>query len=225
MTDKFNATFATLPDTLPIFPLSGAVLLPRQLLPLNIFEPRYLEMIFAALRADRHIGMIQPQPMRGAEKKVALQAIGCAGRVSAFQEADDGRLHVQLTGVCRFAVAEELEVISAYRRIRPNWAPFKHDIGTQADVPVDFDSFSASLKLFAQAKQLDVPWEQIDEIDGAVLVDLIATQFPFSDAEKQTFLEAPTQTERVAALKNALELGALSQVQSESDDTPTPTQH
>ncbi|NJN46224.1 MAG: hypothetical protein HC808_06820 [Candidatus Competibacteraceae bacterium] len=120
----FAPEFDQLPTTLPIFPLTGAIVLPFVQLPLNIFEKRYLTMIFDALSERRMIGMIQPKSTDGDD----IYPIGCAGRISSFQETDDGRLLISLTGLCRFEVQEEIPTIRGYRRIIPNWHQYAEDL-------------------------------------------------------------------------------------------------
>src|ERR1700731_963988 len=118
---------AALPDTLPIFPLTGVLLLPRGRLPLNIFEPRYLAMTRDALGGERLIGMVQPSDPTVAGMNPPVYPIGCAGRLTQFSETDDGRFLITLTGVSRFRIREELPLLDGYRRVVPDWQPFAHD--------------------------------------------------------------------------------------------------
>src|SRR6185503_8896833 len=120
--------FSDLPDILPVFPLAGVLLLPRAHLPLNIFEPRYLNMVRDALeRRDKLIGMIQPSDPRSGLYEPPLFKIGCAGRVVESSDTPDGRILINLVGVCRFAIAEEIDGVKGYRRVRPDWQPFRGD--------------------------------------------------------------------------------------------------
>ena len=215
----FTPRFEDLPDTLPIFPLPGAVLLPRQFLPLNIFEPRYLSMVLDALRADRNIGMIQPRPADKDSEPVAVYGVGCAGRITAFQESDDGRLLIQLTGVCRFRAAQEIEMQSGYRRIRPSWRPYRADFDEPPQPPVGFTQLEPALRAYFQAKQLQASWDALKKLSAASLVDFLAANLPFDAAEKQALVEAPSVLERAQALQTALEMAAR------APTSPGPTRH
>src|SRR5580698_5813033 len=124
---------SALPDVLPIFPLSGVLLLPRGRLPLNIFEPRYLAMIEGALANGRLVGMVQPSAADSQEPLPPIYHIGCAGRITSFTETEDGRFLISLTGICRFTITEELPIEHGYRRVKPDWEGFLSDIGPAQD--------------------------------------------------------------------------------------------
>src|SRR6185312_13944937 len=130
---------SALPDVLPIFPLSGALLLPRGRLPLNIFEPRYIAMVETALGNGRLIGMVQPSAPETQEPLPPIYHIGCAGRIVSFSETDDGRFLISLAGVCRFKIAEELPMQYGFRRVRPDWEDFLTDINTTGEADIDRD--------------------------------------------------------------------------------------
>ena len=210
--DAFMPRFEDLPEVLPIFPLPRAVLLPRQCLPLNIFEPRYLNMIFDALAADRQIGMIQPNAATGDEDPVPLYSVGCAGRINAFQETADGRLLINLTGVCRFEVAQEVELRNGYRRIRPRWAAYEADMQTPVGPPIRVEHLEATIKAFFDANEIQADWDGLKKLSSASLVDFLSTNLPFAVEEKQALVEAPTVVERTEILKAALEMGLTSGV-------------
>jgi Lon protease-like protein len=190
-----------LPQELALFPLSGAILLPRAELPLNVFEPRYLEMVEDALRGDRMIGMIQPDAARpDCARGPGLFEVGCAGRITQFAETGDGRLLVTLTGVSRFKVAQELETATAYRRSAVDFSPYAGDLvacssldGRRADV-------MAALRRFAQARSVQIDWEGVEETPTEALVNALAMMSPFGVAEKQALVEASTLDQRAAAL-------------------------
>jgi Lon protease-like protein len=190
-------SLADLPDTIPVFPLPGALLLPRGRLPLNIFEPRYLAMLDDALKTDhRLIGMIQPFESRDGEAP-RLRRIGCAGRVIAFSEAEDGRYLITLAGVARFRVREELEGFQPYRRVRPGWEDFRADLrGEEEDPGFDRDGFLSTLGRFFSVAQLSSDWDTLREADAEMLVNSLSMLCPFEVEEKQALLEAPTLANR-----------------------------
>ncbi len=210
--DAFMPRFEDLPSVLPIFPLPRAVLLPRQCLPLNIFEPRYLNMVFDALAADRQIGMIQPDPASADTDPAPVYSVGCAGRITAFQETADGRLLVNLTGVCRFEVAEEVEMRNGYRRIRPRWQLYEADMHTPVGQPLRLDHLEATIKAFFDANEIQADWDALKKLSSASLVDFLSTNLPFAVEEKQALVEAPSVVERTEILKAALEMGLTSGV-------------
>jgi uncharacterized protein len=183
---------ADLPRTLRVFPLSGALLLPRGHMPLNIFEPRYLAMIDEALRSDRLIGMIQPDVENAAEAPSPhLYGIGCAGRITQFAETGDGRYLVTLTGVARFRVREELTVDTPYRQCHIDFEAFLVDFSARAgEEMVDREAVLDALRRFAKASDLRVDWKGIDEAPNEALVNALAMMSPFGTREKQALLEA-----------------------------------
>lgn len=188
-----------LPDRLIIFPLSGAILLPHGRLPLNIFEPRYLNMVDDALGADRMIGMIQPTEDMSRENPALFQ-IGCAGRMTSFSESEDGRYLITLTGLCRFAVAEEIDATTPYRQILPDWSRFAHDL--EADPAPGFDRHRLleSLRAYLAAEELDADWRSIERAPPEALVNSLSMICPFDEHEKQALLEAPRVVDRAQAL-------------------------
>ncbi|MGI9334616.1 MAG: LON peptidase substrate-binding domain-containing protein [Gammaproteobacteria bacterium] len=206
--NPFSPTFEALPAALPIFPLGGALLLPRQQLPLNIFEPRYLNMVFDALAADRNIGMIQPDAAMKDSEPPQIYGTGCAGRITAFNETDDGRLLINFTGVCRFKVVEELSGVRGYRRVLADWAPYRSDLCEPDDISVDFDSFEQTLKRYFDAKGLDVKWEALKQLPHGPMIDFLSMNLPFSDEEKQALLEAEDGASRAQMLTAVVEMGA-----------------
>lgn len=194
---------ADLPATIPVFPLPGALLLPRGQMPLNIFEPRYLEMIDDSLRSGhRLIGMIQPDTAHpGPEDKPNLYKIGCAGRITQFAETGDGRYLIQLTGVCRFRVDHELSVLTAYRQCRAAYEPFADDfIARKGEDDVDRKALLVALKDFLHANNLKTDWEGIEKAPNEALVNALAMMSPYGPAEKQALLEAPDLKTRAEIL-------------------------
>lgn len=194
---------ADLPAAIPVFPLPGALLLPRGQMPLNIFEPRYLEMIDDSLRSGhRLIGMIQPDTAHpGPDDRPNLYKIGCAGRITQFAETGDGRYLIQLTGVCRFRVDHELSVMTAYRQCRAAYEPFADDfIARKGEDDVDRKALLVALKDFLQANNLKADWEGIEKAPNEALVNALAMMSPYGPAEKQALLEAPDLKTRAEIL-------------------------
>jgi len=153
----FLQAFADLPRELPIFPLSGAVVLPGVQLPLNIFEPRYLNMVAAALAQDHLIGMVQPRADADAAEPPPVHRIGCAGRITSYSETTDGRIVMVLTGLCRFEIVEELPEHDGFRRIRPDWSRFSGDYDLDGGSIGDRERFMGSLRAFCDQRSVEVP--------------------------------------------------------------------
>lgn len=210
------STVEDLPATLLVFPLTGAVLLPRGELPLNIFESRYLAMIDAALKGDRLIGMIQPTEHEDKVLRPALSKVGCAGRITGFRETDDGRILITLTGICRFEVAEELGVKTPYRQIRPDYGRFLGDL--IADSATDFprERLVGALKSYLARRDLKADWRSVMDAPPETLVNALAMLCPFEPAEKQALVEARGWIERVETLVAILEMSAVPQPENKS---------
>jgi hypothetical protein len=196
---------ADLPQTIPVFPLPGALLLPRARLPLHIFEPRYLAMVEDCLKTrPRLIGMICPRETPQGEQR--LSAIGCAGRLTGFSETEDGRYMITLTGISRFRVREEVEGFAPYRRCVVEWAPFARDLGPAEDDPgFDRPAFLALLARFFTARQLSTDWNGLKGADEELLINAISMLAPFSSEDKQALLEAPSLTTRRETLVTLIE--------------------
>jgi Lon protease-like protein len=195
----------TLPDILPIFPLTGVLLLPRGRLPLNIFEPRYLAMFRDAMGGERLIGMVQPSDPPIRELNPAVYPLGCAGRITSFSETEDGRFLVALTGVSRFRIREELPPLSGYRRVIPEWDDFADDL-TPDEAGFDRARLTQALRSFFGQRQLEADWSAIDQAPGEHLVTSIAMMCPFAPNEKQALLEAKTFGERAGLLTALIEM-------------------
>ncbi|CAH1664731.1 Peptidase S16 [Hyphomicrobiales bacterium] len=190
------------PEVIPLFPLSGALLLPRGQMPLNIFEPRYLAMIDDALRAERVIGMIQPEPETGRQPEIPpLLRIGCIGRITQFAETGDGRYIVTLTGISRFRLVDELPVATAYRQARVDYEPFVTDfVARTGEDAVDRKGLLKALRDFAKANDLKIDWKGVNEAPNEALVNALSMMCPFGPREKQALLEAPTLKDRAEVL-------------------------
>ena len=200
-----------MPGVIPVFPLPGALLLPRGQMPLNIFEPRYLAMVDDAL-SDGHrlIGMIQPDVAHASvADKPQLYKIGCAGRITQFAESGDGRYLIELTGVARFRVEEELKVATSYRQCRVTYAPFADDFtARKGENAVDRRGLLAALTEFLKANDLKADWEGIEKAPNEALVNALSMMSPYGTPEKQALLEAPdlkTRAEILVAI-TAIEL-------------------
>ena len=198
-----------LPDLLRVFPLRGVILLPRSTLPLNIFEPRYLAMVNDALAGDRMIGIIEPVSGDGdAEspegKDVALRQTGGAGRLTAFQETDDGRNLITLTGVARFALKDEVQTDKPYRMCNVDWKPFAGDlVHGRGEEAVDRERLLGVLKKYLEVNNLTADWEGINNSSNELLVNTLSMISPYGSEEKQALLEAgdlKTRAEVLVAL-------------------------
>src|SRR5579863_2158144 len=204
-------TRSVLPAILPIFPLPGVLLLPRGRLPLNIFEPRYLAMTRDALAGERLIGMVQPSDPRAAlAGEPPVFPTGCAGRITAFAETDDGRYLITLTGTSRFRIREELEVLRGYRRVVPDWEAFARDREAEAAEPeFDRDRLIHGLKTYFRQQQISADWDVIAKASGERLVTSLAMICPFDPREKQALLEAVDLAARAALLTAIVEMAVM----------------
>ncbi|HEY3638027.1 MAG TPA: LON peptidase substrate-binding domain-containing protein [Rhizomicrobium sp.] len=195
-----------LPEILPVFPLTGAVLLPRGQLPLNVFEPRYLAMVDAALAGNRFIGMIQPVEHEETVLTPSLSKVGCAGRITSFRETDDKRYLITLTGLCRFRVAEELIADTPYRQLRPDYTQFLEDLIEDSTDHFPRDRLMNALKAYLSHRDLKADWRAVTNAPPETLVNALAMLCPFEPAEKQALVEARNWRERVDTLVALLEM-------------------
>src|SRR5580704_18927657 len=196
-----------LPEILPIFPLTGVLLLPRGQLPLNIFEPRYLAMTRDAMDGKRLIGMVQPSDPPIRELNPAVYQTGCAGRITSFSETEDGRFLVTLTGVSRFRIKEELPLLSGYRRAVAEWGDFADDRNPD-EAGFDRARLTQGLRTFFTQRQVQADWNAIDQAPAEHLVTSIAMMCPFAPNEKQALLEARDLGERARLLTALIEMTA-----------------
>ena len=199
-------TAADLPEAIPLFPLPGALLLPRARLPLHIFEPRYLAMLDDCLKTkERLIGMVQPRevPDGGARK---LHTIGCAGRLTGFSETEDGRYMITLSGASRFRIVREVTGFTPYIRAEVEWAGFERDLGkAERDKGFDRDRFLDLLAKFFSARSLSTDWESLKEAEDELLINSLSMLCPFEVEDKQALLEAPSLTTRRETLVTLIE--------------------
>lgn len=208
---------ADLPDTIAVFPLGGALLLPRARLPLHIFEPRYLQMLDDALKtSERLIGMVQPNEVPGRNGN-GLHKIGCAGRITQFSETEDNRYLITLTGVSRFRITSEVEGFAPYRRCKVDWAGFDRDRGkTEDDAAFERKSFMDLLSRYFEARGLSADWDTLKDADDELLLNSLSMMLDFDPEDKQALLEAPSLSTRretlVTLIEYALQGGGESDV-------------
>jgi len=199
----------TLPTILPIFPLTGVLLLPRGRLPLNIFEPRYLAMTRDALAGDRLIGMVQPSNPGASGDNPPVYPMGCAGRITSFAETEDERFLITLTGTCRFRIRDELPLLEGYRRVVPEWSEFARDLGSEDEPAFDRERLMRGLKGYFQQHQSSADWGAINSVPGERLVTSVAMVCPFEPSEKQALLEASDLNERARLLTAMVEMALM----------------
>lgn len=197
---------ADLPQVIPVFPLAGAILLPRGQLPLNIFEPRYLNMVDDAMAGDRMIGMVQPAG--GPAKLPRLSPVGCAGRITSFAETSDGRYLITLTGICRWRTTVELPSSAPYRQVRADFAPFEDDLKASADDGLDRHALLEALGVYLETRGLDIDWDSARGAPAEALVNSLSMALPFEPAEKQALVEAPALSDRARVLDALLRIDA-----------------
>ncbi len=210
MRSPIQTRYEDLPEELPIFPLSGALLLPWGRLPLNIFEPRYLNMTLDALGVGRIIGMVQPNYDRAdAGGDPPTYSIGCAGRIASFEETEDGRLLILLKGLCRFSIVSEIEGRKGYRRVKALYEPFKADLDQPANFEVNREQLFQRLTPYLEAHAMPLGVEVLKGLSDPTLVTSLCMVCPFDPREKQALLEAPTLKARYEALLALLQIAAF----------------
>jgi uncharacterized protein len=209
-----------LPSDIPVFPLTGALLLPEGQLPLNIFEPRYLAMVDAALSAGRWLGMVQPRDTR--DQTVAdthpMFDTGCLGRITSFSENDDGMYSITLTGTCRFTIKSELEMVDGFRRIIPDFHKYTEDLQPSLLGAGERDALMSALKQYFEGRGYDADWPALEQTPDSVLVATMAMACPFAPAEKQALLEAPDLSVQTQNLITILDIAS-------HDGAPSNGQH
>ncbi|MGF1552963.1 MAG: LON peptidase substrate-binding domain-containing protein [Paracoccaceae bacterium] len=201
---------ADLPETLPVFPLPGALLLPRARLPLNIFEPRYLAMLDDTLKTEhRLIGMVQPFVDSGTPPK--LHRIGCAGRVTSLSETEDGRYLIALKGISRYRVRAEVDGFTPYRRVKADWSDFHEDLDPEEEAAdLDRKAFLGLLKRYFDSARLSSDFDAMQDADAELLVNSLAMMCPFSVEERQALLEAPRLSDRLETLTALMQFAIAS---------------
>ncbi|GEO81781.1 LON peptidase substrate-binding domain-containing protein [Pararhodospirillum oryzae] len=210
-THFFQPRFDDLPKVVPVFPLSGALLLPGGHLPLNIFEPRYLAMTLDALGHGRLLAMAQPRQPDA--DPAPLYSVACLGRIISFIETEDGRLGITLVGVCRLRLGAEHEEVHGYRRFEAEYGPYADDLNPPpAVLATDPTAFLSVLRTYADANGLSFDWKALRDVPQAALVTSLAMACPFEPREKQALLEAETHTDRANLLTSLLRIGAASPI-------------
>ena len=197
---------ADLPDSIPVFPLPGALMLPRARLPLHIFEPRYLAMLDDTMKTShRLIGMVQPREVPAGEDR-RLYAIGCAGRLTGFSETEDGRYMITLTGISRYRITRELDGFTPYLRAEVDWTGFDRDLGpTERDPGFKRAAFIDLLARYFEAMSLSTDWDSLKEAEDELLINSLSMLCPFEPEDKQALLEAPSLTTRRETLVTLIE--------------------
>ena len=205
--NPFAAPFEDLPESLPIFPLPGAMLLPHGRLPLNIFEPRYLDMVLDSLKQSRLIGMVQPLEMLPDPVPASSELfhIGCAGRIVAFAESDDGRIMLTLQGVCRFKIERELDEEKDYRQVKPDFSAFKEDLSFD-DPGINRDGLINILRNYLDLKEIKIDWDGLQKTEDRFLIATLGMMNPFDYREKQAILEAEKPSDMVDVMTSLMEM-------------------
>jgi Lon protease-like protein len=228
----FDPSFEDLPRILPVFPLTGVLLLPGGQLPLNVFEPRYLNMVREALSTEtRMIGMIQPvepNPLdnrgpelepQGADMESAVEPeiyrIGCAGRIISFGETDDGRYHIALSGICRFRVVEELALKDGFRRVMADYDSYRRDLWQDEEAEIDREHLLETMRAYLTLREIDVDWQAVETTPDDRLVNSLAMSCPLGPSERQALLEAPDLAERARIMITLLQMSLLSEDRGE----------
>jgi len=209
MSDEARLNVDDLPQVIPVFPLDGALLLPHATRPLNIFEPRYLNMIDDAMAAERIIGMVQTAQTAegpGSPERPMLAPVGCAGRITAFSETGDGRYLITLTGLARFRLGEELPAFTPYRRVRVDFIPFRDDLTPLTSVEGDREGLLEPLRRYLEQRGMRIDWQAVQNADMDALVNSLAMALPFDSTEQQALLEAATLAERRQTLITLLRI-------------------
>ena len=200
----------TLPSHIPIFPLAGVLLLPGARLPLNIFEPRYLDMIRDAMAGHQDIGMVQPLPTAPDKQLPEVYQIGGAGRITAFEETKDERFEITLTGLSRFAIIKELPVTTRYRQVAPDWDRYVADRwGDDPSTGIDRNRLFTALRAYLELAQIPADWDAIAKAETGPLIKSLVMICPFEPAEKQALLEAHDLFERSQILTTLVEMSLI----------------
>ena len=207
--NPFDPTFDQLPEIVPIFPLTGVLLLPRGKLPLNVFEPRYLAMTEDALAGNRMIGIIQPFDPLSRASVPPVYPIGCAGRITSFSETDDGRYLITLTGVCRFETVRELPIVRGYRRVDVSWERFAADLEESGPALFDRARLVEGLRTYFKIQGISANWDAIESTPDERLVTSLAMICPFEPSEKQALLECGSLSERANMMIAIIEMSVL----------------
>ena len=195
-----------MPTALAIFPLPGVLLLPGAQLPLNIFEPRYLDMVRDAMAGARLIGMVQPRDPHADLRHPEVYPVGCAGQITAFQETDDGRYQITLTGLSRFAIVQEFDSMTLYRQVQPDWRRFAGDLDRGPETLADRAGFRSGLEAYFAAHEISPDWPAVDASADGDLVNFLAMICPFAPAERQALLESADLAARAEIMLSLMDM-------------------
>jgi Lon protease-like protein len=212
--NPFFPKFSDLPAELPIFPLAGAVVMPGVQLPLNIFEPRYLNMVFDALAGDHLIGMVQPLSETTFDDTPEIHKVGCGGRITSYSETSDGRIVMVLTGVSRFEVRTELAPRHGYRRVKASWERFAIDFHEDETRLPDRDAFFGSLHAYARLRNVEVPWNDVKKMGDADLINLLCAHLPLEPDDKQALIETIDLAQRADLMRALMDMSSASSIQT-----------
>jgi hypothetical protein len=207
--NPFDFDFEDLPAEVPLFPLNGVLLLPHGRLPLNIFEPRYLNMVEHALGHRRLIGIVQPmvdgQAGLSAPDGTALYRVGCAGRITSFQETRGGQIQLTLRGVYRFNIIDELPLMNGFRRAHPDFTPYEDDLSPEDGTPIDRQRLLSDLRAYFEMENIEADWDTIKQTPDDRLVTTLAMVCPFEPHEKQALLESADLAHRCKLIIGLIE--------------------
>jgi Lon protease-like protein len=212
--NPFFPKFSDLPTELPIFPLAGAVVMPGVQLPLNIFEPRYLNMVFDALAGDHLIGMVQPLSETTFDDSPEIHKVGCGGRITSYSETSDGRIVLVLTGVSRFEVRSEIEPRRGYRRVHASWERFTIDFHDEEARLPNRETFFTSLHAYARLRNVEVPWDDVKKMGDTDLVNLLCAHLPLEPDDKQALIETIDLAQRADLMRALMDMSSASSVQT-----------
>ena len=216
--NPYAPQFDRLPETLAVFPLTGVLLLPHGNLPLNIFEPRYIAMIDDAMASSKMIGMVQSKS-KSDKADADVYTIGCAGKITEFAETPDGRYVINLSGICRFHINEELKTPRPYRIVNPDWKEFEHDVKVPQSLGVDREKLMNLLCGYFKQNDMSCDFNKFEDIPDCKLITTLAMVCPFEPSEKQALLEKMCHKERVETFMTMLEMAEKSGG-SNNDNTP-----
>jgi len=206
--NPFFPKLEDLPAEIPIFPLPGAVVMPGVQLPLNVFEPRYLNMVFDALARDHLIGMIQPTQDSILDPTPEIQRTGCVGRITSYSETPDGRIVMVLTGLCRFDVTAEVEGRGGYRRVAVRWKRFASDYADNTETIRDRPGFIAALRSYSDQHGVEIPWDDAKKLADADLVNLLCAHLPLGNEDKQALIETIGTADRADLMRGLMEMAS-----------------
>tara|TARA_B100000214_G_scaffold222847_1_gene162158 strand:- start:533 stop:1210 length:678 start_codon:yes stop_codon:yes gene_type:complete len=220
MRNRLKLSFDRLPDELSVFPLPGVLLLPNGRLPLNIFEPRYLNMVLDSLREDRLIGMVQatelaPDPV---PDDAELFKIGCVGKIVSFAETPDGRIQLVLDGICRFGIGGDFGLRNGYRRVSADYSQFQRDMDDPAQ-QLDRRAFRRLLESYFKAKQISVDWDMVDNLEDNFLIANLGMMCPFNAQEKQALLEARDYVHMTEIMMSLMEMAIQESAVTANDNS------